>query len=53
MLTENVYFVSEDEITPPLPVVVDQVVPGRNVSLLFSDELGNDHYEVTSCLRVQ
>jgi hypothetical protein len=26
-------------------VVDDQVVPGRNVCLLFSDELGNDYYD--------
>jgi hypothetical protein len=45
VLTENAYFVSENETNPPLPVVVDQVVPGRNVSLLFSGELGNGHYD--------
>jgi hypothetical protein len=43
-LTENVYFVSEDQITPPLTVVVSQVATGGNVFLLFSGERSNDHY---------
>jgi hypothetical protein len=39
----SVYFASEGQMTQPLAVTVGQIVTERNLSLLFSDELDNDH----------
>jgi hypothetical protein len=36
-----VRFVSNGQITPPLTVIVRQVVTERNVSLLFTGDLDN------------
>jgi hypothetical protein len=37
--------VFECQITPPSPVVTGQVVTKRNVFLLVSGELDNEHYD--------
>lgn len=39
----SIYFVSEDGITQSPTVIVGQIVAEKNVCLLFSSELENDH----------
>jgi hypothetical protein len=42
----GIYFVSEDQITPPPTVVVGEVVAEGSASLLFRNELYNGRCEV-------
>jgi hypothetical protein len=42
-VTVSIYFVSEDGTNQPPTVTVGQIVTEKKVSLLFSNEMDNDH----------
>jgi hypothetical protein len=52
-VSDSVYFVSEDQITHLLTVVVGQVVNERTISLLFCGELDSDHYDALLLIEVK